>query len=338
MGDNNLRDFLKSKGYNLIASPNNLIQIFDVLLPIERNPLNKVKDFIKGNSKPVTKIGNIDNFFVNKDLSLPATFKDFDNISFSNKSTVNMEIGLSMDYTQKLIQAFGGKIEGDLTFENVANTKFDFQNVKGNFYSPESIGGFINTGEVNIESAHYSDLQKGNLFMIYEIIKTNSFSIEYFDKSNNKLKVNIEEAKAKVKGNINIASSSSLDSKIYFESKDGGVVFGFKAVKLIFEGTFYRINKSVFDKLKFVELPDEMLDKMYVAKTLIFDNENTFKEQLKSWNISINSINKYIDILRDKCCFDRYTTKPKDKLAGLDGNDIVVENLITDDELFIDIE
>ena len=336
MANNELKNFLKELGYNIMAAPNSGIKIFDILIEKERKPLELISDLVKRNSKPVARVGSIKNFFSNENVSLPAEFTDEEQSSFTNKSSDLLEIGTSVAYSDKIINALGGEVKAKLSLKDVAKTKFEFQDVKSNFYAPVSINDFINSGIVNYDSSYLNDLKKGKLYILFEIVKTNSFSIEHYSSSDNKVEIEVKPAKDAIGGGVKVINTTTIDSKIYYKSDKEPVIFGFKAAQIIFIGRFYKINKPIYKKLKAKGLPEEILDLISSLPTKDYNDKDEFIEKLVTFGIKREDIDKYDELFENYCGYDKFKLKEKEGLIHRDEKYPV--NTMQSEEAFIDIE
>lgn len=332
---NNRSNPLK-KSYNLVAFPREGINIYDILVKKEYSFKSRLKNFFKSQSEPVNRIGTINSFFSNVNFSLPMSFKDKDCSSLKNTSTDILDFEASLEYKRHLLEEFGGNISSEVDTNKATKNKFIYTNIKSNEHFPAEINDFIQTAEPNYENAYWADLLGGNLYIIYEIIKTNSFQIEYYNDLNKKAEVDIKPIKESIEGGVMVMNTNLLDSKVCFNSKDKQVVIGFKAAQIFYEGRYYKLNLLRYNKLKEKWLPSELLNLLVPNPRVEYDNAHSFYEALKNSGISLADIQKYKSLFEICCGYEKFKLKDKGNLEYREA-EFPISPLQTE-KSFVDIE
>ncbi len=329
-----LNESLKELGFCSLAQPRAGINIFDVWVRQRGSLISELSDFFKRSGK-LKYAGAIDDFFENENVELPSDNSIPENpaADLSNVSTGYMKTGVNAEYTRKIFEQFQSSAKIDLLFGRASKTSFQFSNVKRKAYAPAKVGAYINSGKVKYDNPFMGQLKDNDIFIVSEIALSNSVLIEMFDKTNQKVEVDIQPIKdAMADGKLTIKNNTSIDSKLEFESPDEAIVFAAQVVQLIYKGCIYKVNKTIHAKLKEKGIPESIVDLIIPSDKKEFDSEKEFKEHLKKCEIKENDIEKFKPVFLEYCSIDKFETKPVEgyQLRNLEKPEMEEEWLLID--------
>ncbi|NJO89273.1 MAG: hypothetical protein HC831_10180 [Chloroflexia bacterium] len=248
----------------------------------------------------------------------------------SNVSTGYMKTGINAEYTQKLFEQFQSTAKLDLLFGKASKTSFQFGDVKRKAYAPAKIGAFINSGRVKYDNPFVNQLKDNDIFIVSELAMSKSILIEMFDKTNQKVEVDIQPIKdAMAGGKLIIKNNTSVDSKIEFESTSEAIVFATQMVQLRYQGSIFKVTKTIHNKLKEKGIPESIVDMIIPSDKQEFDSEKEFNEYLKKCGINQEDIDKFRPIFSEYASIDKFETKPVEgfQLRNLPKPDLFLQQL-----------
>ena len=247
-----LENLLANYGYNLVALPKE--DIAPLML------LYKNGDAVSAVESTVDKLFAID------EAPRPVIIKDksVTNIDGNASVVFDAEGGVSiLDWLLKTLSM--GKFSAKTEFDATHKIKITYENVKEDKVSLLELDNFISgsdpvQGEFN---AFKEKLEKSQLYVINNVLKSNSFSIALEDSTG--INVDIEATvKGVVDANIDIAKKKNNELTLKNTNVDTYVVFAFKAQQIIYDQKkwwqFFKRDEAKFrikDKQRIILLGEE---------------------------------------------------------------------------------
>ena len=223
--------YLKSLGYNVVRLPKTDIKPLQVLM--------LKNGFLE-------TLGLIDSVLVaGQNKTLPEIKTNEDAADISGKKTNDMSAGVALSLLGNIIGAMGGKLGIDVQYAHAKTINFEFEDVKTDSVDIIKLDMYLNDADIDPLSKQVRALMESDdIYIITSIIKSNKISVEGTKKDNSGLKVDIPVVKEIVGGKINVNSSGDQASRVSY-SGDTMLVFGFKAIRLIYENGKYTAFENV---------------------------------------------------------------------------------------------
>lgn len=218
-----LKNLLSDYGYNLVALPKEDIAPL-MLLYKNGNAVSAVES-------------TVDKLFKLADAPLPVLTKDkaVTNIDGSAAVVFDAEGGVSvLDWLLKVLKM--GKLAAKTEFDASHKVKITYENVKEDKVSLLELDGFISGSDPDTArfNAFREKLENNELYVINNVLKSNSFSVDVEDAAGTK--VDIE---ATVKGivdvNVDVSRNKNNEITLKHNTADTYIVFAFKAQKIIYD-------------------------------------------------------------------------------------------------------
>lgn len=224
--------YLKSFGYNVVRLPRADIA-----------PLQ----LISRNGSNFESIGDL-SIVINagSHINYPDVEKDIPTASISGQSTSNLSVGIGLTILGNIIGAMGGtKLGLDNQYANAKSISFEFSNVLTDSLAVAALDKYLADADINPFSRHVRDLlDADDIFIITDVIKSNSVNVGAAAKANNNLTLDVPAIQKVVGANIKISSDQAQAVKITFTGNIP-LVFGFKAVRLSYEDGRYQAFEPV---------------------------------------------------------------------------------------------
>lgn len=224
--------YLKQFGYNAIRLPKADVRPLQLL----------AKD-----GKEFNRLGEIHNLLVaGNSVSLPKLLENIPTASISGQRTGDLSLGIGLSILGNIIGAMGGsKLGLDTKYQHAKSVSFEFQNVLEDSVEIVELDKYLGDADVNPFSRYVAELlEADDLFVTTATIKSTKFTVEARKSDGNSLELTIPEIQEVVGGNVKVSGSSSVSSKISYESPIP-LVFGFQAVRLYYENGSYTVLEPV---------------------------------------------------------------------------------------------
>ncbi len=313
MSKNDLRNYLLSEGFSIVAKANSGISIFDVLRVENRNFFEQISDKLTNESLLLNKIGEIDMFFENENIVLPVNFEDIVSDTFSQNNVKEMEAGAAIKHTKKILKTLKGSFKFDALFKSAVKANFSFDKTIINTFSTELLGKFVNDGKINKGATHYKDMINNDLYVIFEIAMTHNFSVEFFDSNNDLVKFNVADAKKNTTGDVTLKNKQEFDTKIVFDNTDKKAVFAFKAAHLDYKGTYYKLSSEKHKDLEDIGIPSLVMDALHIFKNDEYKTKDEFLAALKE-NLQESDYQQYNETFVEYSKFAKFVIHEETKL------------------------
>ncbi len=263
-----LADLLKEYGFNLILLPKSDIEPLQLL----------VKD---GNR--LEKIGHLRDLFKRgENIPMPRKSKDIPlakELQSRKSSGIKAEFGVSIlsnflnSMTSKKPKPAEKKAEPKTdmggVFETVDTFVFAYKNVLTSEISHIKLDQYIHDAELSETAKNFVDkLKKNQVYVITAILKSNAFETEFTDKNNFGVKVSLPQIRKIVDPEISIGIDRELSNKMIYESEEH-LVFGFKAVKIIYDKKTESFKLKSIDGVVMRDEEDFPVDTIEIDETLV---------------------------------------------------------------------
>ena len=223
--------YLKNAGYSVVRIPKADIQPLQILIDE------------KGILKPM---GDLSSILKAGQVSIPEVTKNTSMANISGTKTSDLSAGIGISILGNIIGAMGGsKLGLDLKFERARTVAFEFLNVLEDSVAIVNLDQYLADADVNPLSRYVAELLEADeIYVTTATIKSNKFSVEAKQKNNSSVTVEIPEIQKIIGGNIQVSGNSKNTAKVTFEGKIP-LVFGFQAIKLIYENGRYTSFKHL---------------------------------------------------------------------------------------------
>jgi hypothetical protein len=218
-----LNNLLSDYGYNLVALPKEDIAPL-MLLYKNGNAVGAVES-------------TVDKLFTISDAALPVITKNKAVTSIDGGASVvfDAEAGVSMlDWLLKTLKM--GKFSAKMEIGATHKVKITYENVKEDKVSLLELDNFI-SGSDPVEgkfNAFREKLEDSELYVINNVLKSNSFSIAVEDATGTKVDVEAT-VKGIVDANVDISKNKNNEITLKNTDADNYVVFAFKAQQIIYD-------------------------------------------------------------------------------------------------------
>lgn len=155
----------------------------------------------------------------------PPQIKDGETVGkIESQSTAKLEIGVGLDVFGNLLKSLGldaAKISA--SYGNAKTLQIHFGNVKRKHLSQLELGEYMANGKLKSQNNPYVDKYfkpGGQLYIVTEVLASNSFSISAFDESEKGLEVSLPEIQSVINADAKVTASQKSESTIEFEGKE----------------------------------------------------------------------------------------------------------------------
>ncbi|WP_316738369.1 S8 family peptidase [Pedobacter aquatilis] len=226
--------YLKEFGYNVVRLP--------------RADIQPLQLFMK-KGKILEPIGELADLLISGgNISLPSVKVNEPTANISGQRTGNLDAGVGLSILSNLIGAMGGgKIGLEAQYNKASKIVFQFEDVLTDSVPIIQLDKFLTDAGPDPFSKHILKLlNDGEIYIISSVIKSRKFSTEAQDSKGAKLNIDATAVKEILGPKVGVNASSSGTSAISFEGSTE-LVFGFKAIQLIYEEGKYLAFKPVKD-------------------------------------------------------------------------------------------
>lgn len=218
-----LKNLLSDYGYNLVALPRQ--DIAPLML------LYKNGDAVSAAESTLQKL------FKTADAPPPELIKDKIVTSINGNATVIFDSDAGFSMLDKLLQALKmGKLSAKTSLEALHKITITYENVLEDKVDLLDLDNFISGADPIKEgfNTFRTKLEKCELFVINNILKSNSFSISAEDATGAKLDIEAT-VKGVVDANVDISKNKNNAITLKHSNTATYIVFAFKAQKIIYD-------------------------------------------------------------------------------------------------------
>jgi len=224
---------LKSKGYNVVQLPRADLRPTQLL--VEK-------------SKRLQRLGELLSVFdaAADGPPAPPVSADRPGPNIAGTQSADLEVGLGLSVLRGIISALGGSTLGmDAAFARAATVQFEFSSTLENNSELALIDRFLAASQVNPHARAVAEmLEQDQVYVVTSTLKAQRINVAAKDSNKQSLGLNLPAIQDAIGANVKIAAAVASGSTVSFE---GAVplVFGFQAVRLIFEQGRYRTMRLV---------------------------------------------------------------------------------------------
>lgn len=224
---------LKSIGYNVVQLPR-----------VDLHPTQ----LLVSSSNKLKRLGEMSTVFAARPGSpaLPTVSADRAGPSISITKTAAMQAGVGLNILGGLISALGGSTLGlSLAYEKAALIQMEYRGTKENAAELAAIDTFLHGAGVNpFAQATAQMLEADMVYVVTSTLKANKISVSATDSGKRALSIDVPVLSQAIGGNLKVSKNDSAATSITYEGEIP-LVFGFQAVRLIFDDGVYRTMKLV---------------------------------------------------------------------------------------------
>jgi hypothetical protein len=221
---------LKSTGYNVVRLPK------ADLLPTQ---------LLVRNGRTLRRMGDLSSTFV-ADPAAPAPPISGDNPgpSISGTKSAQLDLGVGLNILSGLISSLGGSTLGlSIAYSRARSVQFEFAETHENNCQMALLDQFLAASQVNPFARAVAEmLESDDVFVITSTLKTSKINVKAQGTDKTDLKLDVPVVQQAVGGNLKVTASGSNDSTLTYEGSVP-LVFGFQAVRLVFDDGRYRTMK-----------------------------------------------------------------------------------------------
>lgn len=235
--------FAREYKYNLVKIPRGKVHPLDVLL---LSPSSGLKRYC-----PLPKMV-FPNLNPNGGRLVPPVpeFEEDIAANFSGQLSGKMSFDVGLPFLESVLNMFGAGSAGlGLKMGSAKQLQFQFKNVKVENVDLRDLSNYMLGAVPDISVDYLSMNEKGEAFVITDVLRSNSIDVKAFDQSGRELKLDIDAIKGVVGPKISVGREAANDLQVSFKG-DVDLTFAFKAAAFWIEvprGSRYPIFKLDYD-------------------------------------------------------------------------------------------
>jgi hypothetical protein len=212
-----MQNFLQEFGYDTVQLPKEGINPFAIL---------------RKGAAGADRIGNLAGSITENEQEKFPPIADAATANINGKKIMQTDFHSGIELLKSLLANLGSHAPAglDIVFKKARSISFAATNTICTRVDLLSLQSFVNHPG-NKEIVDDIILNNGTVYIITEILKTNTFSVEAHDESNQKIALNIPEIKGIIQGDIGINHSSDKENNIAITGANR-LTYGYKAVKI----------------------------------------------------------------------------------------------------------
>ncbi len=232
---------LRSKGYSVVQLPKS------DLLPTQ---------LLARNGKKLQRIGDLTSVFVTGEAPPPPISAENPSASISGARSADIDIGIGLNILGGLIASLGGStLALNVGYAKASSVQFEFVDCRENNAQPALLDQFFSTARVNPNARAIGEmLEADDVYVITSTIKTNKLKVSAKDQAKASLGVDVPVLQQAIGGSLKVSAGDAGNSLLTFEGQVP-LVFGFQAIRLIFDSGRYRTMKLVDAGALAIEAP-----------------------------------------------------------------------------------
>lgn len=222
--------FLKGKGYNVVRLPKSDIRPTQLMVR---------------NGKRLRRIGDLDTVFIaHEQAPIPAVSGDNPNATISGQKSADLDIGVGLNILGGLISALGGStLALNIGYQSARSVQFEFADVVENNAQTTLLDQFLTGATVNpFALAVAQMLEADSVYVITSTLKSARINVIAKDQSKTAVSVDVPVLQQAIGGNVAVTAAGAESSLVSYQGRVP-LVFGFQAVRLIFDNGKYRSMK-----------------------------------------------------------------------------------------------
>ena len=251
---------LRKLGYNILTIPAENVKPFTLLSKTSRGVVGNLNDTLEEIWQPVNRGLPV----VSDDLDMVEEVSGYDNLDLKMQGNFN--------FLQALTKVFSSSLLANIKLDKTKEVKFKLVNPKINNVSTIKLDAFLQDAKLAFTSdLLLNTIEKDELYVVTEIIKANSFSLEKEsqDEAGAELEVPLKDI---VNVDANVTVKKGKNTVINYNGNKY-LTFGFKAYKIIYKGDPRKIESLTFHLRKTDEVVIYKSEEEFPGIQLQSDNE-----------------------------------------------------------------
>ena len=223
---------LKAKGYNVVQLPKSDLRPTQLL---------------SRNGKRLQRIGELSSVFSPDPAAPPPTISpENPGTSISGTQSADIDIGLGLKILGGLISSLGGSALGlSFGYSRARTIQFEFSDTLESNCQPAQLDAFLSGATINPFARAVVDmLDADDIFVITSTIKASKINVVAKDKGKSNISVDVPVLQQAIGAKVDVKASGEGDVMVTYQGTVP-LVFGFQAIRLIFEDGRYRTMKLV---------------------------------------------------------------------------------------------
>jgi hypothetical protein len=210
--------YLASHGYNVIRHPASDIK------PLELIGIQK------GTTE---RLGEIDDLINNPNATLPKPDEDIPAADLQTVSSSKLNIKIGAEILGAFVGAMNGTLGVSTGYTNATRIQFEFTDVTKDRIRPSLVGQFMKGGELDEAHPTFKPyvVGQGQLYVITETVKSQSFSVQYERGNNVGAAVDLPLLQDLLGAEIQVSTQRDKKYVISYRGQ-AAVVFGFRCFEL----------------------------------------------------------------------------------------------------------
>lgn len=238
--------YLKSFGYNVVRLPRADIRPLQILMK---------------NGSSLEPLGDLAALLVaGMHKPLPNVYANVKTASISGQRTSDLSLDVGLDILGNIIGAMGGgRIGLKSQYSNARTIAFEFHDVLTDSVQIVELDQFLTDSGTDPFSTHLKSLlESDNIYIITSTIKSNELSVEASKRNKTSVDVDVSAIKEILGPNIKVNANADRSSTMSFTGEED-LIFGFKAIKLVYEDGRYASFDTVDGGVVAVAVPDDIV-------------------------------------------------------------------------------
>lgn len=223
---------LKSKGYNIVQLPKADLRPTQLLVR---------------NGKRLQRIGELASVFTaDPGAPLPPITADQPSTSVAGQKSAAIDAQIGIRILGGLISALGGSQLGlTVGYQRARTIQFEFSDTLENNMQPALLDQFLAGAMISPFARAVKDmLESDDIYVITSTLKGSKINVVATDSNSNNLEIDVPVVQQAIGANVKLSSSGASAVTVSYEGKIP-LVFGFQAIRLIFDDGRYRTMKPV---------------------------------------------------------------------------------------------
>lgn len=221
---------LKAKGYNVVRLPKADLRPTQLLVR---------------NGRSLQRLGDLGSVFVaDPHAPVPSISPDNPGPSVAGNKSADLDIGVGLNILGGLIASLGGSTLGlSAAYSSARSVQFEFAETYENNAQMALLDQFLGGAHVNpFARAVARMLEADDVFVITSTLKSAKINVSAKGADKTEVKIDVPVIQQAVGGNLKVTGSSSSDATLTYTGTIP-LIFGFQAVRLIFDNGHYQTMK-----------------------------------------------------------------------------------------------
>lgn len=173
-------------------------------------------------------LGDVAKLITQSDRARPDVQVDLDAAPLKGQASSSIDLGLGLNVMSAFIGALGGNVGVKAAYKGASAVTFRFDDIVADRTLPLDVGEFLKKGTVDADNPILEQyvLGNGDLFILTETLKSNSFTISATKKDGTDFALDVPAIKGIAGGSMTVSAGSDSASTITYAGKNR-IVFGF---------------------------------------------------------------------------------------------------------------